>query len=76
MPLEEFCLVLGSLYGLFLACPKNFSTGIDSSSVDSWWFQRLFTLLGQWLTFETFGDSIFSRENKPFKRLYFRVQDG
>ena len=30
-------------------------------------------LLGQWLTFWTFGDSIFSRENKPFKRLFFRV---
>ena len=33
-------------------------------------------LLGQWLTFWTSGDSIFSRENKPFKRLFFRVQDG
>ena len=24
----------------------------------------------------TFWDYIFSRENKPFKRLFFRVQDG
>ncbi len=28
-------------------------------------------LLGQWLTFETFGDYISSRENKPFK-LFFQ----
>ena len=34
-------------------------------------------LLGQWLTFQTFGDSIFSRENQPFKQLFFRVcSDG
>ena len=30
-------------------------------------------LLSQWLTFWTFGDSIFSRENKPFKLFFFRV---
>ena len=30
-----------------------------------------FYLLSQWLTFWTFGDSIFSRENKPFK-LFFQ----
>ena len=30
-------------------------------------------LLVQWLKFKTFWNYIFSRENKPFKRLYFRV---
>ena len=33
-------------------------------------------LLGQWQNFKTFWDYIFRRENRPFKRLYFRVRNG
>ena len=42
---------------------------------DACFFESINYLLSQWLTFWTFGDSIFSRENKPFK-LFFRVRNG
>ena len=60
----------------------------NSLTRNSWWRVRgylekgyvseildtnLSFLLGQWLNLKVFGITYFIRENKPFKRLYFRV---
>ncbi len=53
--------------GMIFFTPQKESKKNTSGS----FFQVTKILLSQWLTFWTFGDSIFSRENKPFK-LFFQ----